>query len=187
MAGDPGYSPEGAKALDISGVFCVSCRHVFICPNGVVDLHKGEKYRYADACFAGPLNASYSAGLRYFVITYDIACKYGVNFKSRCCNQNCNFVLIPTPNGEINTIFCVNKFHQESHDDNCAAKNALDYTKYVGRTCGEGVETVWAKMNWLRYSTREMGIGARIETLSDHFNDWNWQKTLAISESTVPV
>ncbi|KAG9042435.1 hypothetical protein FS837_010883 [Tulasnella sp. UAMH 9824] len=181
MAGDPGSSADGSKGLDISGIFCVSCRHVFISPNGVIDLHKGEKYRYADVCFAGPLNASYSAGLRYFVITYDIACKYGVNFKSRCCKPDCNFILIPTHNGEINLIFCVNKFHQESHDDDCAAKNALDYTKYVGRTCGEGVETIWASMNWLRYSTREMGFGARIETLSEHFNDWNWQKTLGIA------
>ncbi|KAG9041631.1 hypothetical protein FS837_011950 [Tulasnella sp. UAMH 9824] len=172
MAGDPGYSPEGAKAYDITGVFCVSCRHIFICPNGVIDLHKGEN----------PLNESYAAGLRYFVITYDIACKYKINFKSRCCDKNCNFVLIPTPGGDINIIFCINKFHQESHDEDCAAKNALDYTKYVGRTCGEGVETVWAKMNWLRYSTREMSIGTRVETLSEHFNDWNWQKTLSISE-----
>lgn len=44
MAGDPGYTPDGAKALDVTGVFCVSCRHIFICPNGVVDFHKGEKY-----------------------------------------------------------------------------------------------------------------------------------------------
>ncbi|KIO18474.1 hypothetical protein M407DRAFT_31873 [Tulasnella calospora MUT 4182] len=181
MAGDPGYTPEGSKALDVTGIFCVSCRHIFVCPNGVVDLHKGEKYRYADVCFAGPLNRSYHQGLRYFVITYDIACKYGINFKSRCCDRTCNFVLIPTgPNDDINIIFCVNKFHQESHDDDCAAKNALDYTKYVGRTCGEGVETIWAKMNWLRYSTREMGAGNRIETLSEHFNDWNWQKKLGI-------
>ncbi|KIO33174.1 hypothetical protein M407DRAFT_18033 [Tulasnella calospora MUT 4182] len=177
MAGDPGYSPEGAKALDVTGIFAVSCRHIFICPNGVVDFHKGEKYRYVDVCFSGPLNHSYAAGLRYFVITYDIACKYGVNFKSRCCTPTCNFVLIPTEKGEINTIFCVNKFHQESHEDGCAAKNALEYTKYVGRTCGEGVETIWAKMNWLRYTTREMSPGHRIETLSEHFNDWNWQKT----------
>ncbi|KAG8962038.1 hypothetical protein FRC00_010556, partial [Tulasnella sp. 408] len=49
MAGDPGYSPEGAKALDVTGVFAVSCRHIFLCPNGVVDFHKGEKYRYVDA------------------------------------------------------------------------------------------------------------------------------------------
>ncbi|KAG8923187.1 hypothetical protein FRC01_013102, partial [Tulasnella sp. 417] len=181
MAGDPGYTPEGAKALDVTGIFCVSCRHIFVCPNGVVDLHKGEKYRYADICFAGPLNRSYTQGLRYFVITYDIACKYGINFKSRCCNRSCNFILIPTDtNDDINIIFCVNKFHQESHDDDCAAKNALDYTKYVGRTCGEGVETIWANMNWLRYSTREMGPGNRIETLSEHLNDWNWQKILGI-------
>ncbi|KAG9041944.1 hypothetical protein FS837_011550 [Tulasnella sp. UAMH 9824] len=177
MAGDPSYSPEGAKALDVTGVFAVSCRHIFICPNGVVDFHKGEKYRYVDVCFAGPLNHSYAAGLRYFVITYDIACKYGANFKSRCCTPTCKFVLIPMTQGELNVIFCVNKFHQESHEDGCATKNALEYTQYVGRTCGEGVETIWAKMNWLRYSTREMSPGHRIETLSEHFNDWNWQKT----------
>ncbi|KAG9031330.1 hypothetical protein FS837_003010, partial [Tulasnella sp. UAMH 9824] len=184
MAGDPGYSPEGAKALDVTGVFAVSCRHIFLCPNGVVDFHKGEKYRYVDLCFAGPLNHSYAAGLRYFVITYDIACKYGVNFKSRCCTPTCQFVLIPMKQGELNVIFCVNKFHQESHEDGCAAKNALEYTQYVGRTCGEGVETIWAKMNWLRYSTREMSPGHRIETLSEHFNDWNWQKTLNIVRFT---
>ncbi|KIO17891.1 hypothetical protein M407DRAFT_84521 [Tulasnella calospora MUT 4182] len=182
MAGDPGYSPEGARGLDVTGVFCVSCRHIYVCPNGVIDFHKGEKYRYADLCFAAPLNMSYTAGLRYFVITYDIACKYGVNFMSRCCNKDCSFVLIPTDDGDINIVFCVNKFHQESHDDDCAAKNALDYTKFVGRTCGEGVETIWAKMNWLRYSTREMSAASRIETLSEHFNDWNWQKTIGLGE-----
>lgn len=133
-----------------------------------------------DVCFSGPLKHSYAAGLRYFVITYDIACKYGVNFKSRCCDPSCKFVLIPTDQGDINVIFCVNKFHQESHDEDCAAKNSLNYTKFVGRTCGEGVETIWAKMNWLRYSTREMSVGNRIETLSEHFNDWNWQKLLGL-------
>lgn len=35
-------------------------------------------------------------------------------------------------------------------------------------------------MNWLRYSTREMSVGNRIETLSEHFNDWNWQKLLGL-------
>lgn len=44
MAGDPGYAPAGAKILDVTGVFCVSCRHIFICPNGVVDFQKGERY-----------------------------------------------------------------------------------------------------------------------------------------------
>ncbi|KAG8929550.1 hypothetical protein FRC01_004157 [Tulasnella sp. 417] len=131
---------------------------------------------------SGPLNSSYQSGLRYFVVTYDIACKYGVNFKKRCCDTSCNFVLIPTAKGEMYIAFCVNKFHQESHDDNCGARNSLNYTKFVGRTCGEGVETVWAKLNWLRSSTREMNPGMRIEVLSEHFNDWNWQKILSIAQ-----
>lgn len=82
----------------------------------------------------------------------------------------------------MHVAFCVNKFHQESHDDNCGAKNSLNYTSYVGRTCGEGVETIWAKLNWLRSSTREMNPGMRIEVLSEHFNDWNWQKVLGIGK-----
>ncbi|KAG9042715.1 hypothetical protein FS837_010478 [Tulasnella sp. UAMH 9824] len=182
MAGDPGYAPAGTRVLDVTGVFSVSCRHILICPNGVVDFQKGERYRPVDTCFSGPLNASYQSGIRYFVVTYDIACKYSVNFKKRCCDPSCNFVLIPTGEGEMHIAFCVNKFHQESHDDNCGAKNSLNYTSYVGRTCGEGVETIWAKLNWLRSSTREMNPGMRIEVLSEHFNDWNWQKVLGIAK-----
>lgn len=43
MAGDPGLVPVGAKAMDISGAFAVSCRHIMICPNGVVDFELGER------------------------------------------------------------------------------------------------------------------------------------------------
>lgn len=138
------------------------------------------RFRPVDVAFSGPLNASYLAGLRYFVITYDIACKYGINFRSRCLNEDQKQALIPTAQGDIYLAFCVNKFHQESHEESCSAKNALNYTKYVGRTCGEGVETVWATMNWLRSSTREMTHGGRRDALSEHFNDWNWQKTVGL-------
>lgn len=130
--------------------------------------------------FSGPLNVAYASGLRYIVITYDIACKYGLNFRLRCCNDNPNIALIPTPNGELYIAFCVNKFHQESHEETCKIRNALNYTKYVGRTDGEGVERIWSKTNYLKYSTREMSHGNRRETLTQHFNDWNWQKTVGI-------
>ncbi|KAG8927975.1 hypothetical protein FRC01_006645 [Tulasnella sp. 417] len=152
MAGDPGYTPEGSKSLDVTGIFCVSCRHIFICPNGVIDFHKGERYRYADVCFAGPLNYSYAAGLRYFVITYDIACKYGINFKSRCCDSSCKFVLIPTGQGDINIVFCVNKFHQESHDEGCAAKNSLNYTKSAYTRSVQSLDMVISELDDLKTS-----------------------------------
>ncbi|KIO19636.1 hypothetical protein M407DRAFT_30707 [Tulasnella calospora MUT 4182] len=183
MAGDPAISPEGSQAVDLTGVFCVSCRHIVVCPNGVVDFYKGERFRPVDVAFSGPLNASYQSGLRYFTITYDIACKYGVNFKNRCFDEDAQKALVPTPNGDMFAAFCVNKFHQESHEETCSAKNALNYTKFVGRTCGEGVETIWAKLNWVRYSTREMSAGGRREVLSEHLNDWNWQKTIGIVDS----
>jgi len=32
-----------SKGYAVTGVVAVSCRHSFICPNGVVDLQKGEK------------------------------------------------------------------------------------------------------------------------------------------------
>lgn len=118
------------------------------------------------------------------MITYDIACKYGINFSNRCFNTDPSIALIPTPDGEMYIAFCVNKFHQESHEEGCSAKNALNYTKFVGRTCGEGVETIWAAMNHLRYSSREMTTGTREETLSEHFNDWNWQKLMGIGKPT---
>ncbi|KAG9014679.1 hypothetical protein FRB90_005207 [Tulasnella sp. 427] len=180
MAGDPGLAPQGGQAVEIPGIFLVSCRHIVICKNGAVDFYHGERFRPVDVAFSGPLNDSYTSGIRYFVITYDIACKYGVNFRKRCFNDDPWAALVPTPDGEMFIMFCVNKFHQESHEESCSAKNALNYTKYVGRTCGEGVETIWASLNWLRYSTREMTAGGREETLSEHFNWWNWLKVIGL-------
>lgn len=37
-------------------------------------------------------------------------------------------------------------------------------------------------MNSLRYSTREMTPGGRRDVLSEHFNDWNWQKTVGLGK-----
>lgn len=43
MAGDPGLVPVGAKGMDISGAFAVSCRHIIISPTGVVNFELGER------------------------------------------------------------------------------------------------------------------------------------------------
>jgi hypothetical protein len=43
---------------------------------------------------------------------------------------------------------------------------------------GELVETPWAALNSLQYSTREMGWGARQDMLVDAFNFWNYQKII---------
>ncbi|KAG6913302.1 hypothetical protein DXG01_008085 [Tephrocybe rancida] len=48
----------------------------------------------------------------------------------------------------------------------------------VGWTDREVPERGWANINPITQSTKEMGPGARHDTINDHFNDWNWKKTV---------
>ena len=43
------------------------------------------------------------------------------------------------------------------------------------RTDGENIERGWAWMNPASLSTREMGPGARHDTLDDQWGYWNWR------------
>ena len=65
-------------------------------------------------------------------------------------------------------------WHVNGHGDECKAAFSLCYMDGVGRTCGEDVETTWAQTNSLGTSTREMGPGARHETLNDHWSGLNF-------------
>lgn len=56
--------------------------------------------------------------------------------------------------------------------------------KGVGRTCGEEVETSWAQTNALGTSTREMGPGARHETLNDQWGGFNFRKIVGFRKSS---
>jgi len=42
--------------------------------------------------------------------------------------------------------------------------------------CGEEVETTWSSTNVLAPSVREMGPGARHNTLNNDWNGWNFRK-----------
>ncbi|KIJ30400.1 hypothetical protein M422DRAFT_128077, partial [Sphaerobolus stellatus SS14] len=53
---------------------------------------------------------------------------------------------------------------------------SFNWTKDVGRTCGELVESNWASLNLLATSVWEMGFGHHCDTLNDAMNDWNHQK-----------
>ena len=52
----------------------------------------------------------------------------------------------------------------------------------AGQSCGEDIESGWYHVNPLGTSTREMGPGARHETLNDHWSGWNFQKIIGFSE-----
>ncbi|KAI0069597.1 hypothetical protein K474DRAFT_1680807, partial [Panus rudis PR-1116 ss-1] len=67
------------------------------------------------------------------------------------------------------------KKHIAVHGPN-HSKFSFNYLPNVGRTYGEGIESSWSHMNPVAMSTREMGSGARHETLDDHWGAWNWSK-----------
>jgi hypothetical protein len=69
------------------------------------------------------------------------------------------------------------------HGQKCQDNYNLGYMKGTGRTCGEEIEATWSHTNSLAASVREMGPGARHETLNDHWNGWNFRKVVGLSRS----
>jgi hypothetical protein len=117
-------------------------------------------------------------GLKRIVISYDIACKYYINFFKRITDEA--YPLLTNTElerlKEIELVWKVPKFHIMAHVDGCADSFSLNWTKNVGRTCGEAVESNWSSLGKLATSTREMGFGLRRDTLNDAMCQWNWRK-----------
>ncbi|KAG8927115.1 hypothetical protein FRC01_008000 [Tulasnella sp. 417] len=174
-AGDPSRSGGGTGTV-VGGSVIVSCsRHIFIQPNGVTDLRKGEKFVEVDPAVASVVRAQHP-GQRQ-VHSYDVACKYGIHFQKRVTTEFSGGPLIKPEQFPKEIQFLVPAWHILGHVDECLAQYHFRYTPLVGRTAGEGVETIWADLNGYQYSTREMGHGHRRDTLTDVMNHFNWTKT----------
>ena len=100
--------------------------------------------------------------LHRIVLTYDIGCQYSKNFKECMLKFPADMHL--DKNSTIE--FGVPSWHINAHGADCRADFGLGFRDGVGRTCGEEVEVTWASTNLLGPSTREMGPGARHETLN---------------------
>lgn len=154
----------------------------------------GEKYlesferfltiRYSfvnfDFALVQVLLAFLSLGLARFVISYDIACKYHIHFLSRIADAAWPLMTAEQQATWLSAVavWLVPKFHLAAHIEGCADKFSFNWTKNVGRTCGELVESNWASLGLLAYSTREMGFGHRRDTINDAMSDWNWRKAI---------
>ncbi|KAG8932301.1 hypothetical protein FRC01_014614 [Tulasnella sp. 417] len=174
-AGDPTRSGGGTGTV-VGGSVLVSCsRHIFIQPNGVTDLQKGEKFVEVDPAVASVVRAQHP-GQRQ-VHSYDVACKYGIHFQKRTTMDFEGGPLIKPEQFPKDIQFLVPAWHILGHVDECLTRYHFRYTPLVGRTAGEGVETIWSTLNGYQYSTREMGHGHRRDTLTDAMNHFNWTKT----------
>jgi hypothetical protein len=117
--------------------------------------------------------------LQRLFVSYDIACQWHINIRTR----------MNTYQPELHIDYCgkfitflVPKFHLPAHIEACNLLFNFNLTKNVGQTEGEAPEHSWANANPLAASTKEMGRGARRDTIDDHFNDWNHKMITALGE-----
>lgn len=76
--------------------------------------------------------------------------------------------------------FFVPKFHLPAHIEKCQTTFSFNFKRGIGRMDGEAPERGWANINPVASSTKEMGPGARRDTLDDFFGDWNWKKVVGL-------
>ncbi|KAJ6514716.1 hypothetical protein DFH09DRAFT_1332844 [Mycena vulgaris] len=142
------------KGLRATGIGSVSCsRHEMFRPNGTGDLQKGERY--------------------------DIACQWGINFWERMKKMPAHMRL---PAG-VKVQFKVPKFHLPPHVKKCHGPYSFNFTKWVGRTDGEGVERNWSWLNMAARLVSVMGPGSREDTIDDFCGFTNWRKMCGLGNS----
>ncbi|KAF4588993.1 hypothetical protein EYR40_010549 [Pleurotus pulmonarius] len=166
----PGY--------DVSGVALVICaRHAFVRGNGAGDLEKGERYCSIDYIV---LSALLAFQLRLLVLSYDIACQWSKNLIKRSAEYPAEM----QPDTSRTSIKCVvPRWHIEGHDQFCQTRFSFNYTRGVGKTCGEDIESTWSVSNQMTASIREMAPSARREALNDHWSGWNFRKLVKLRSS----
>ncbi|KAL0948676.1 hypothetical protein HGRIS_010477 [Hohenbuehelia grisea] len=158
--------------LACTGQATVDCiRHDFKRAMSVADILKGESYINIDYPFFSGLR---NTQIKNFIISYDIACQWHKKFWKRNDSIPPHLKL---DSSKHTLKFLVPKFHLPAHIDKCRDDFSFNYSPKVGRTDGEAPERGWSNINGAANMTKEMGPGARRDTLDDFYGDWNWKKT----------
>lgn len=123
-------------------------------------------------------------GLRTHISGYDINCQYRINFRKRMewmKDATAGFrsvvnKIIPW------TIAAVGKFHLPAHMAECRYKWSFHWLPGSAMTDGEAPERIWAQLNAIGKSTREMMPGHRHDAINDHHSDMNARKVHGIGK-----
>ncbi|KAK0436511.1 hypothetical protein EV421DRAFT_1892352 [Armillaria borealis] len=164
---------HGATAVGVGAVVCG--RHDMKRPMSIGDLQKGERYLNMDYFILSTLSDDMPPEL---VISYNIACQWHKKIFDRISQYPES---LRPMQSEWNILYLVPKFHLPAHVLKCRDNFSFNFSAGVGRTDGKAPERGWAATNALAASTKEMGPGARQDTLDDHFGDYNWRKIIILA------
>ena len=106
-----------AKGCDVTGVVAIACaRHGCYCPNGMVDLQRGEQQKNVDYAFVSSLQST-NVDLRQRVtLLYDIACQYFIKLRG------CIDPMLASGNKDLRAMVidrAIGLFHVHAHKDQC--------------------------------------------------------------------
>jgi hypothetical protein len=123
---------------------------------------------------------SLNVGISRVLVSYDIGCQWHKKLQARLNSYEA------FPPLDLSTLeywnVLVPKFHLTGHGPDCQLAYNLAFTKWVGRTDGERIESGWAQTNPMATWTRESGPNARRSILDDHWNTDNWNKSLRLGK-----
>jgi hypothetical protein len=77
---------------------------------------------------------------------------------------------------DLKLFAAVGKFHLGAHVLECFWEFSLNFIEGAGQVDGEILETLWASLDKVVGSTRNMSRAHRQEVLDDYMNDSNWKK-----------
>lgn len=117
-------------------------------------------------------------GLQKLFISYDIACQWNINFKTRMKELPSHLRL----RGGVRLSCGVPKLHAKAHKLACQCEYAIRIQSGTGQTDGEGIEQTWAVVNTIAWSTKEMCPGSRHDMLDDHFAYHNFVKLVGLGK-----
>lgn len=133
-----------------------------------------DRYANMDYMFLSSLRDTELVSL---IISYDIVCQWERNLWTR---MECYPRSWQVDKDNTSVKFLIPKFHLPGHKAACHIAYSFNLTQHSGRTDGEAPERGWADINRAAPMTKEMGPGARRDTLDNHWGDWNWKKIVAM-------
>ncbi|KAK0432730.1 hypothetical protein EV421DRAFT_1910718 [Armillaria borealis] len=162
---------KNTHGLRATGVgICVYARHEHVLPLVAGDLQVGERYCNMDY-IAGSATQSFNDAKEIFY-SYDIACQWKVNLHT-------HMKKIPKHtqiHDDMALDFGIPKLHCKAHKYACQCLYSMNLRHRLGCTCGKEIERTWDDMNPCVASMKEMGPGARHDTIDDQFGGHNWRK-----------
>lgn len=165
----------------MTGIAAFACaRSGAFIPGSVVDFQKGERQMNIDYALCEALKAmDLDAGGKVMVI-YDVMCQYHVHLWKRISENP--FLSFPE---KLQLLAAIGLFHVHGHRDECLFRFATSFIPGAGMVDGEILESLWAQLNDISWSTRTSTLAHRSEVLDNHMNYSNWNKMVNIVSSVI--